>query len=151
MSMELLALAERVEAMQGPTCVMDALIAVAAGDAGANSDGFTNLRVDPEDDGWVLFEMGAEECCNKAPPYTFSLDAALSLVPSGCLFMARTLWDDGKTSGYAVIQHYEPTETQGLRYDGESVAIAATPALALTAAALRARATTPHKGADDVE
>ena len=69
---------------------------------------------------------------------TASLDAAMSLVPSGCLFMVRTLWDDGKTSGYAVIQHYEPTETQGLRYDGESVAIAATPALALTAASLRA-------------
>ena len=136
----LLALAERVEAMRGPTCVVDVEIAVAVGCAGENSEGAMNIRADPDEDGWLLFEMNGEpiECCNRAPPYTASLDAAMSLVPSGCLFMVRTLWDDGKTSGYAVIQHYEPTETQGLRYDGESVAIAATPALALTAASLRA-------------
>ena len=68
------------------------------------------------------------------------LDAAMSLVPEGCLFMARTLWDDGKTAGNAVVFHYAPTETQGLRYDGEDHAVAATPALALTAAALSALA-----------
>lgn len=81
----LLALASRVEAMRGPTCVVDVEIAIAVGCAGENSEGATNIRADPDEDGWLLFEMAGEpcECCNRAPPYTASLDAAMSLVPSG--------------------------------------------------------------------
>ena len=142
MSMELLALAAQVEAMRGPTCVIDALVSVAVGDAGANSDGFTNLRVDPDDDGWLLFEMGTEECCNKAPPYTFSLDAALSLVPSGWVCTHAYFNDERAVFNFTKWRDGNPMYASGA---------AATPALALTAAALRARATTPHKGADDVE
>ena len=135
----LLALAERVEAATGADRALAKDIYRALFDAPelGHPNGY-GWRED--DSGWWL--ATGEDA--RTPPKTIyppkwltSLDAAMSLVPSGCLFMVRTLWDDGKTSGYAVIQHYEPTETQGLRYDGESVAIAATPALALTAAALR--------------
>ena len=77
----LLALASRVEAMRGPTCVVDVEIAIAVGYAGENSEGARDIRADPDDDGWLLFEMAGEacECCNRAPPYTSSLDAAMSL------------------------------------------------------------------------
>ena len=65
--------------------------------------------------------------------------AALTLVPEGCLFVLKTLWDADKTAGYAIIQHYAPTSTGGKRYDGETTGLAATPAIALCIATLRAK------------
>jgi hypothetical protein len=72
------------------------------------------------------------------PPFTRSLDAAASLVPAGCLWMARTLWDGGgKTaSGCASVTRYSPAPDRMwiMDYSGN----ADTTALALCAAALRA-------------
>jgi len=86
------------------------------------------------------------------------LDAALLLVPEECLFTARTVWDNERTASLGFISRYESKKPHGmlLRYwVDEHQSIAVTPALALTAAALRAQATnntisekatpTPHK------
>jgi hypothetical protein len=131
---ELTKLAERVEALTGADREVDKIIDGALGWAKTpnptNAGGLIDMMNGP--DGRTIRRT--------TPAFTASLDAAMSLVPDGCLFMARTLWDGDKTAGSAVVFHYAPTETQGLRYDGQSDAIAATPALALTAAALRARA-----------
>lgn len=79
-----------------------------------------------------------------APPrYTGSLDAAWSLVPTTGLAMTRELWDAGKKCGQAHINLYR----EGM-WIGDASGLAATPALALTAACLRAN---HHlKGSDDV-
>jgi len=128
----LLALASRVEAMRGPTCVVDVEIAIAVGYAGENSEGARDIRADPDDDGWLLFEMAGEacECCNRAPPYTSSLDAAMSLVPSGMLWSVE--WAGHQTrdriASCTIWKPHMPT----------SIAVAATPALAMASASLRA-------------
>lgn len=76
----------------------------------------------------------------RVPKFTKSLDDALTLVPKGCLHMSRTIWDAaGKTAGLARVDQYEPVDSPSMWFDG-SDAIAATPAMALTAASLRARA-----------
>lgn len=142
--MTLLDLAARCESAPGPDRELDAEIAA-------------SVRYFPQNIGYVwkndlepnVPETGRVTCVTilgtfgphyAAPHFTASIDAAMMLVPEGCLFVLKTLWDDDKTAGYAIIQHYAPTETGGKRYDGETTALAAPPALALTAAALRARA-----------
>jgi hypothetical protein len=75
--------------------------------------------------------------------YTASLDAAMTLVPEGCLFTVRTVWDGDETAGLASVSRYTPAKPcrHPRRYwMDEHQTTAATPALALTAAALRARA-----------
>ncbi|EQB09737.1 hypothetical protein [Novosphingobium lindaniclasticum] len=72
--------------------------------------------------------------------YSASLDAAMTLVPAGCLHMTRTIWDAaGKPVGLARIDKYEGSGAAMMWADGFD-AVAATPALALCAAVLRARA-----------
>jgi hypothetical protein len=82
------------------------------------------------------FPVGARSV--DPPAFTASLDAAMTLVPANCLAMARHLWDDpvaGTRAGYASVARYADQ-----KHVGETTALAATPALALTAAALRALA-----------
>lgn len=110
---ELLALAQRVEALDGPSFTLEMEIARAI------NPNATRMTV-PNN-------------------YTVSLDAAMSLVPDGCLFMARTLWDDDKTAGNATVQMYR-RQGDSIFWENDRHAVAATPALALTAAALRALA-----------
>ena len=122
---ELLALAEWCEAATGPDREIELAI-------------------------WRLTDLGAPEVeeAGKVPlpwlkNYTASLDAAVTLVPEGCLFTARTVWDKGKQAGLGFVSRYEKGEFGGherLYWMDEHQAVAATPALALTAAALRARA-----------
>ena len=69
------------------------------------------------------------------PHYTASLDAAMTLVAPTCLFWCRELWDDQRKAGYAGINIY-----RDMTHVGETTAVAAAPALALCAAALKARA-----------
>lgn len=72
---------------------------------------------------------------NHAKQWTGSLDAAMTLVPATCLFWCRELWDDQRKAGYAGINIY-----RDMTHVGETTAVAATPAQALCAAALKARA-----------
>lgn len=73
---------------------------------------------------------------DELPRYTASIDAAMTLVPEHSLFTVRTLWDDSKTAGLAVVSRYEGERRFCM---GEHQSVAATPALALCAAALKAR------------
>lgn len=69
------------------------------------------------------------------PEWLTSLDAARQLVPDTCLFWCRELWDDQRKAGFAGVNIY-----RDMMHAGEIHGLATTPALALTAAALKARA-----------
>ena len=127
------ALADKVEALEGPDREVDAEIVKAL---------FPNAVIEPycaDMDVPVVFH--AEPLVsNKGdlPTFTASLDAAMTLVPSNCLFDARTLWDGEKTGGHAEVTSYR--EVDGERFWGMNYgATAPTPALALVAACLRAK------------
>lgn len=73
-------------------------------------------------------------CAGKSPPFfTTSIDAALMLVPEGWAWMA------GCAAGETFFATLSPTDESGIEADMIDTN-AATPALALCAAALRARA-----------
>lgn len=122
------ALAERVE-KNGPDRKSDELIAPVAG--------WVSFFV--QKDIWWQPPVGANRSVRgDAPPFTASLDEAMTLVPEGCgwrLWMPSsentdlprvTMWGHGRT--------YAPHDTK-----------AATPAAALTAACLRAHASILEK------
>jgi hypothetical protein len=127
----LLALAERVEGLDGPDRELDALIRCALfAPAGAF------IRQSPINGAWCIYETGLNgkerlwearglSQLQRLGAFTASIDAALTLVPEGWQF------------------EIEIRPCQALVI-GEGVhrSIAATPALALTAAALRAHAET---------
>lgn len=71
---------------------------------------------------------------NRVPAFATSLDAAMTLVPKG--------WDwSAGTAGYGQLGHAFLRPAQAMTAPGISINVdAATPALALTTAALRARA-----------
>lgn len=76
-------------------------------------------------------------------PYSASIDAALTLVPEGCLSMVRTVWADAhapteRPVGYASVDRYFKDDA-GLFWKENFLALGETPALALAAAALKAR------------
>jgi hypothetical protein len=109
------------------------------------------------DTGFDCLDCGADSWGNKsrkggypagqglhdsAPRYTTSLDAARTLVPDNCLYTVRTIWDGDKQAGLASVSIYERAPGLGqprLFWMGEHQIDAATPALALCAAALKAR------------
>ena len=97
----------------------------------------------------LFIKPGKWDTCYVAKCYTASLDAAMTLVPDGCLFTARTVWDNEKTAGLAFVSRYEKGEFCGherLYWMDEHQSVAANPALALTAAALRALALKSGEG-----
>jgi hypothetical protein len=115
----LIELAARCEAAEGPDRELDALISVAVDDG---------CGIRWHDLWFFTFATG-----NSPPLYTASLDAALTLLPPGSLWaggsmeegpFARLLWP--RADGTYVGNYLEITAT--------------TPALALCAAALRAKA-----------
>jgi hypothetical protein len=120
---DLPALIARVEAATGPDRKLDSMILLAVTPGGSwrqNSDGVWLLRV--EDDS----TPGETARTYRDPPaYTASLDAAMALVPE------RWLWVVGSMGNARV--HEDQTSGR------DAIGQAATPALALTAAALRAR------------
>jgi hypothetical protein len=139
---DLLALAERVEAAPGPDRELDQAIYhdvlgycrhVRTERSGAQSD-----------TGFDCLDCGADSWGNKskppyppgqklhdaAPAYTESLDAAMTLVPEGSVWLRKSP---------ETMSIYTPPTNEKVwahHIDGKG----ATPALALTAAALRARA-----------
>jgi len=129
---QLEALAARVEAAQGADRVLDAEICVAL-------RGYTMHEDSDPMTGIFAFWVGKpweSECinCSNWIDYTSSLDAAASLVPS------QYAW----TLGQNVHHRTWLASVNTLDADGAPCSVAmtgaATPALALTAAALRARA-----------
>lgn len=120
-------LSERVERLEGPDQGVDADICIALGIAGPNSEGAANIRRDDVWEGDLIFEIDGEECCNPIPPLTSSLDAAMSLVPEG--------WEGvihiGSDPSAGLFMLHNSRSHKNSR--------AATPAIALCAAALKAR------------
>jgi hypothetical protein len=112
--MSLLELAERCERAEGPDRELDARIAELA---------IANLQVLPAGTGaWLVLEDGRQRDASAVPAYTASLDVAMTLVPEGNLPRRLYIRDEATAV-----------------FLGDLEALAATPALALCAAALRAR------------
>jgi hypothetical protein len=151
----LIALAERCEKATGPDRELDAEIAVAIEYELPNPMGEcrAHLRVPHLSDEceagtyWLVQRSGMS--LQTAPRYTASLDAAIELVPEGWDWLVRN--DVEERGSFANVsrpnkQHIIDTWDEERRCfyagntDGCNYAQAATPALALTAAALRARA-----------
>lgn len=125
---KLLELAERCERATGPDREMDAAIATALGFAPAGAE----LR-----DGSLSWKKPAQTergfnywkwYVHRAATYTASLDAAMTLVPEGHNWAVES--DSDGVGAWCYDKNAHNTGPQ----------IAATPALALTVAALRARA-----------
>jgi hypothetical protein len=131
---DLHSLAARAEAAEGPDRQLDALICIVAGFAEGNTVAFKT--------GWCA---GSETNPRpvEAPAYTASLDAALTLVPDGwSVFLLRLPEGRGEAS---LLEFGEPDE-KGKRWRRADMidtgrCTASTPALALVAACLKARAT----------
>lgn len=117
---DLRALAVRVERLTGPDREVDAEIAFATG-------GGTSLLP-------VLSGSNIVAASLDCPRFTASLDAAASLVPKGWSYEVRCSGTGDR--GQALI--WNPMRAPG--HQEHRVTGCATPALALTAAALRARA-----------
>lgn len=130
MTDRLLELVERLEAATGPDRKLDVAIAKALGLPHGRETGWCNNE---NGDYWVV-----DEC---AKPFTASLDDALDLVPDGWSF---NLGND--TQPWAMLWIDMPSY-DGVPYRGH----AATPALALCAAALRAIATQQDAAKGDRE
>lgn len=127
---ELLALAKRVEALNGP----DMEIFYKVRDALWPYDPATPI----EDQLPALLARQQFDRFIHAGAY---LNAAETLVPGNCLTLVKELWNPDlvTTSGYAIINRYEQ-DGETKRWNGDFHAACATPALALCAAALRALA-----------
>jgi hypothetical protein len=119
---ELIALAERVEALDGPDREVDRLICPLQG-IRSKDEGHSLGRCYYDANGHGV----------PLPAYTASLDAAMTLVPEGWEWTISA-YADGAIATCAPAAKAHPTILVG---DGENALL---PALALTAAALRARA-----------
>lgn len=132
---ELILLAERVEALSGPDREVDRDIMLAA--VPCDRAPFRYWAPMNEDTGHGAVDVErvyyAPHCAQAVavPAFTASLDAALSLVPAGWAYaFSSNLIGPGNVAGCQRTSPY-----------AQASAEAATPALALTAAALRCRAT----------
>lgn len=122
-------LAARCEAASGPDRELDAL---AFRTFGAPvpfqfANKIVALVFDESEQCWFS-PIGDMRIRYTPPAYTASIDAALSLVPEGC-------WAEGSLSSPAALEIHDP-----MTFDPLGQGWAATPALALTSAALRAHA-----------
>lgn len=137
----LIALAERVEAATGPDRELDADIYFALF-CSRTPEGYRWLgRNVPADRFPWLHPDGTPTNADMvaAPCVTSSLDAAMTLVPERCLAGFKALWDGESKQAYrGSVDRYEWRD--GLFWKEHFLTLAATPALALTAACLRARA-----------
>jgi len=152
--MTLLELAERVRASTGPDRELDAKIAVAVKwrARGPTADDHEYLSIPRKDDGCApgtyWFHCRSGMSLRTAPEWCASIDAAMMLVPDDCLTMVRELWDVGHKAGQVVIAAYVASgeEPDGKIWVNDFTTVAATPALALTATALRVRAAMEGEG-----
>jgi hypothetical protein len=129
---ELLRLAERCEAATGPDRELDDEIARALGWT-QHTDEDDPVFVNQTSTWWA--EPGREwSTCSVVPSYTASLDAAMTLVPEGW----RPIIDMASEEGAALVDLWALPEASPK--PTRKHAKAATPALALCAAALRSHA-----------
>jgi hypothetical protein len=138
---DLLALAERVEAASGPDRELD--VAIWRGIT-PNHEALRKRWAGS----WTHADVQArkEAACElkNAPDFTASLDAAMTLVPEGWCWAVR----NGLSTAYAEMADEPFIETAHEKATGVD-SCARSPALALTAAALRARAaSTPSLNAE---
>ncbi|MGF7152494.1 hypothetical protein [Novosphingobium gossypii] len=134
---ELIALAEWCEAAAGADRELDAAVfrSIGAPVPFQFANKLLALTFDEARNAYFA-DIGEMRVRYEPPAFTASVDAAMTLVPEGCLHMARTIWDAaGKTAGIGRVDRY----VSGKWTDGFD-SCAASPALALTAAALRALA-----------
>lgn len=118
---ELLALADKVEALEGPSREVDCWIENRLGLAR-----FVPDRPSPFGEGWLDKRV-------EPRPYTASLDAAMTLVPEGWVLRLSQI-----RFGMWQVELWQGDKS--FKTDPDVRSIAATPALALTAASLRALA-----------
>ena len=140
---ELNALADRVEGLTGPCRETDKAIYAAIGNCNHERTKYYHIEDGNDfDGGFTCLDCGNDTYgAKQAPAYTASLDAAMALVPTemfpdirpGTWWWMIESWPGEATAHIA----YENRDTGVPEYGGK----AATPALALTAAALRALAT----------
>lgn len=131
MTQQLLELAERCEAATGPDREIDAQIIVTLEHPEYRyPDEVLNRKPSSWDEAAGRFRHDGFGGSIPWPAYTASIDAALTLVPSGHLWQVNQ-WETGADA------HMAPTRPI---YSPQPKAKAATPALAICAAALRARA-----------
>ncbi|WP_394659943.1 hypothetical protein [uncultured Novosphingobium sp.] len=132
---KLLALADRVEKLTGPDRSIDGMIAEATGEYPCWAP-MQNVR-QPE-----LFTDGKPGTRARewlAPKFTASLDAAMTLVPEGWGWTVGDKSPDPSLA-WCEIDHLPWHEGYGWAVERKLIVQAATPALALICAALRARA-----------
>lgn len=137
---DLLKLAERIEMATGPDRDIDGWITVALDPDRKTIVGAVPGRF-PQEPIYgtisdIMAELGGKDGADyiNAPAYTTSLDAAMTLAPAWC--EVALMIADG--CGYAGVG----------KTPGDCTVKAATLALALCAASLRARALSPDKGGD---
>ena len=137
--MTLSELIERVEKLDGPDEAVDAEICVALQYGGKNSEHAANVRTDPDWNGDLLFEIGNMDCCNPIPELTASLDAAIALTER---VLPGWFWRAGRTSlfpkGWAYVSRTHPSHCDRKDEASSSDGKAASPAIALLLATLRA-------------
>jgi hypothetical protein len=138
-SKSLLELAERVEALTRPCRRIDAAIArIFLLPCCEEPDCLPDVMAH----NIARVEAGGDD--EEIPAYTASLDAAMTLVP---VLAFWRLGHDGEGADPGLFKAHILSWTDGTtRSQRNSIAIAATPALALTAAALRARAAQKEPG-----
>lgn len=131
--MTLLELAERCERAEGPDRELDCLIGVAIGRFFTQPNKGWPDRPDycehRRDDTTCFPGNGFDQL---VPRYTASLDAAMTLVPEGYRFSVDNAFGDGGAVCGAVVNN-------AVFAKNAKIGDAATPALALAAAACRAR------------
>lgn len=91
-----------------------------------------NLRADPDDHGWVLYDYEGDDCTDSVREFTASIDAALTLLPEGYHY---TIEPDSAWIRCMGKDDVEEFQCALLRRGGECTA------LALCAAILKARQT----------
>lgn len=131
-----LELAERVEALTGPDREVDAQIGAALQRSRVIASGYSgeSISADAKNPGHICESVGSGWW---APCYTASLDAAMYLVPDGWGW--NISWPNIKARTSGILREDAPCQGEvQLGGDQRYIVAAATPALALTAASLRA-------------
>lgn len=123
------ALAARVEALRGPDPTVDELILLATGWTLERAEGLGERATWINPQGERTTRRQGDGWFNP----TASIDAAMALVPEGCVW---TVGDWRANGGPPAASVWPPEDERPEDYRG--IAHAATPALALTAACLRA-------------